>query len=94
MNKEVWYDAHSNHAYQHYARNLITQFQQQGYESQQARTKSHRRVNFHMTLINVGWLLPLAAIAMFYPYWAFLITMIAYLPLIFIAHKLKAEITE
>jgi Fuc2NAc and GlcNAc transferase len=91
---EVWYEAHSSHAYQHYARKLIHTFQQQGFEHRDARTKSHRRVNLMLTLINLFWLLPLAAAAMFYPYWAFLITVIAYLPLIFIAHILKAGIRE
>jgi Fuc2NAc and GlcNAc transferase len=90
LNKEVWYEAHASHAYQHYARKLIYQFQQQGCEHQDARTKSHRRVNLMMTLINLFWLLPLAVAATFYPYWAFLITVIAYLPLIFIAQRLKA----
>jgi Fuc2NAc and GlcNAc transferase len=93
LNKEIWYEAHSSHAYQHYARQLIHTFQQQGYEHRDARTKSHRRVNFHMTLINVFWLFPLAAVATFYPYWAFVLTVIAYLPLIFMADKLKAGIT-
>jgi Fuc2NAc and GlcNAc transferase len=94
LNKEVWYEAHSSHAYQYYARLLIKQFQQQGFDSHNARTKSHRRVNFQMTLINVLWLFPLAAITTFYPYWAFLITVMAYLPLLFIANQLKAGITE
>ncbi len=91
---EVWYEAHSIHAYQHYSRKLIHKFQQDGYEHRDARTKSHRRVNLMLTLINVFWLLPLAAIATFYPYWAFLITVMAYLPLFFIANQLKAGITE
>lgn len=90
LNKEVWYEAHASHAYQHYARQLIHTFQQQGCEHQNARTKSHRRVNLMMTLINLFWLLPLATVATFYPYWAFLITVIAYLPLIVIAQRLKA----
>jgi Fuc2NAc and GlcNAc transferase len=93
LNKEVWYEAHASHAYQHYARKLTHDFQQQGYEHRDARTKSHRRVNLMMTLINVFWLLPLAAVATFYPYWAFVLTVIAYLPLIFMADKLKAGIT-
>lgn len=90
LNKEVWYEAHASHAYQHYARQLIHTFQQQGCEHQNARTKSHRRVNLMMTLINLFWLLPLATAATFYAYWAFLITVIAYLPLIVIAQRLKA----
>jgi len=90
LNKQIWYEAHSSHAYQHYARNLIQQFQQQGFDSHDARTQSHRRVNYQMTLINIFWLFPLASIATFYPYWASLITLIAYLPLIFIAQHLKA----
>jgi Fuc2NAc and GlcNAc transferase len=94
LNGDVWYDAHSSHAYQHYARQLIHHFQEQGFEHHDARTKSHRCVNLHMTLINIFWLFPLAAMATFYPYWAFLITVIAYLPLIFIAYTLKAGITE
>jgi Fuc2NAc and GlcNAc transferase len=94
LNKQVWYEAHASHAYQHYARLLINKFQQQGYTHQEARTKSHRQVNFMMTLINVFWLFPLAIAATFSPYWAFLITLIAYLPLIFIAHHLKAGNTE
>ncbi len=91
---EIWYEAHSSHAYQHYARRLIRHFQQQGFEHRDARTKSHRRLNFQMMLINVFWLLPLATIATFYPYWAFLAVVIAYLPLIFIAHALKAGVSE
>ncbi len=93
LNNEVWYEAHSSHAYQHYARQFIHTFQQQGFDSQNARTKSHRYVNFEMLLINLFWLFPLAAVATSYMYWGFLITVIAYLPLIFIAYRLKAGTT-
>jgi Fuc2NAc and GlcNAc transferase len=90
LNKEVWYEAHASHAYQHYARQLIHKFQQQGYEHRDARTKSHRRVNLMLILINVFWLLPLATAATFYPFWAALIAAVAFAPLIVIAHRLKA----
>lgn len=91
---EVWYEAHSSHAYQHYARRLIHTFQQQGIEHRDARTQSHRRVNLILTLVNLFWLLPLAAAATFYPFWAALIAVIAFMPLIFIAYTLKAGISE
>lgn len=87
---EVWYEAHSSHAYQHYARQLIHKFQQQGYEHQDARTKSHRHINLQLILINFCWLFPLAVAATSYPFWSALIAAIAYLPLIFIAQRLKA----
>ena len=94
LNKEIWYEAHSSHAYQHYARQLIHYFQQQGYEHRDARTKSHRRVNLILTLINFFWLLPLAAAATVYPFWAVLIAVAAFLPLILIAYTLKAGVPE
>lgn len=94
LNGAVWYEAHSSHAYQHYARRLTHAFQQQGYEHRDARTKSHRRVNLILSLINLFWLLPLAAAATLYPFWAPLIVIAAFMPLLFIAHTLKAGISE
>lgn len=94
LNGAVWYEAHSSHAYQHYARRLTHAFQQQGYEHREARTKSHRRVNLILSLINLFWLLPLAAAATLNPFWAPLIVITAFMPLLFIAHTLKAGISE
>lgn len=94
LNKQVWYEAHSSHAYQHYARQLTHTFQQQGFDHRDARTRAHRGVNLMMTVINLFWLFPLATAAMFYPLWAALIAVIAFTPLIFIANALNAGVGE
>lgn len=90
LNKEIWYEAHARHAYQRYARQRIDFFEQQGFLPTEARYKSHRHINFLIIVIHISWLFPLAIMATFYPFWAALITVIAYLPLLWIAHTLKA----
>lgn len=62
---EVWYHAHSSHAYQHAAR-LFT---------------GHGRVLVAVTLINVLWLLPLALLTARYRQEGLLCFVLAYLPL-------------
>lgn len=63
---QKWYQAHRSHHYQILARKL----------------GSHSKVTGLYTLINIGWLLPLALAAQHYQQHALLITTISLLPLI------------
>lgn len=90
LNGEKWYEAHCCHAYQNYARQLSNQFGQQGLNAVQARTQAHRQIGVNVALINTMWLLPLAAIATFYPFLAFFVSLIAFVPLVLLAKHLKA----
>jgi Fuc2NAc and GlcNAc transferase len=65
---ERWYQAHRSHAYQRAARRLGT----------------HRAVTVAVGLTNIIWLFPLAWFANRFPEHAWLLTLIAYLPLIVI----------
>lgn len=64
--RQKWYQAHRSHHYQILARKL----------------GSHSKVTNLYTLINVGWLLPLALAAQHYQQHALLITTISLLPLV------------
>jgi Fuc2NAc and GlcNAc transferase len=94
LNGEIWHQAHSNHAYQHYTRKLIHKFNAQGVEMLQARSYAHRRVNYGLLMIHFFWLLPLAILANFYVYWAFIISIIAFIPLIVAAYYAKAGLNN
>jgi len=91
---QVWYAAHRSHAYQHYAIRLQQQFEQQGLETTLARTKAHRQVNLYLVLINLVWLFPLAMLASFYPFWGIVLTVIAFAPLLKLAHLLNAGLNS
>ncbi|NOQ35870.1 MAG: glycosyl transferase [Methylococcaceae bacterium] len=91
---ERWYEAHCSHAYQNYARQLSQQFETQALDSTKARTKAHKQIDLSLVIINIFWLLPLAAIASFYPFWGLFISIIAFAPLVFIAKQLKAGQAE
>lgn len=71
---ERWYEAHCSHAYQHLAR----------------RVKSHGKVTVAVGLINLFWLLPLAYAAWRWPNFAVPFTVVALIPLIFLAICLNA----
>ncbi len=90
LSGQVWYEAHCSHAYQRYAKQQIDRALKQGLNSKQARTQAHRKINYLLLALNLGWLLPCAGLAMSYPQYGFLISSIAYTPLIFIAQQLKA----
>jgi len=75
---QKWYQAHRSHHYQILARNL----------------GSHSRVTGLYTLINIGWLLPLALAANHYTQHALLITTISLLPLILQCFIIGAGKTE
>lgn len=71
---ERWYAAHRTHAYQHAAQTF----------------GGHRVITVSVILINMIWLLPLAWLATIKPNWGALSTIIAYIPLIILAIKLRA----
>ena len=71
---ERWYEAHRSHAYQHAAH----------------RYGSHKKVTLAVLFINILWLGPLAGLTILAPKFEIIVTIIAYLPLIILATKLKA----
>lgn len=69
-----WHAAHRSHAYQRLARRL----------------GSHRPVILVILAINVLWLVPLASAALIWPRWDWLVTLLAYAPLMLAVHVLGA----
>ena len=63
------YQAHRSHAYQHLAR----------------RWGSHLRVTVAVLMVNVGWLLPCAALAAWHPAYAAVVAALAFVPLVALA---------
>jgi Fuc2NAc and GlcNAc transferase len=72
--RERWYEAHCNHAYQHAARRL----------------GAHRPVASAVGLLNLGWLLPMAALSVCWPRWGAAVLVVAYLPLIGLVLRYRA----
>lgn len=72
--RERWYAAHKSHAYQHAAQIF----------------SSHRIVTVSVILVNMIWLFPLAWLATMKPSWGAVLAIIAYMPLIILAIKLRA----
>ena len=66
VTRQAFTEAHSQHLYQRLAR----------------RWGSHERVLWAALLVNVLWLLPLAAVAALWPAWAWAALILAYLPLL------------
>lgn len=91
---ERWYEAHRSHAYQKIAARLAQLKQAQGFNAEQSRALAHRNTVAAMLAINILWLLPLAWAAVAYPSLSLLWVVAAWLPLIFIAAKARAGITE
>jgi Fuc2NAc and GlcNAc transferase len=71
---ERWYEAHRSHAYQHAARRL----------------GAHKPVTLAVLTINLGWLLPLASGAWYWPGRDIWFVVAAYFPLGLLAWRLKA----
>jgi len=69
-----WYDGHASHAYQNAARHY----------------RNHARVTIGITSINCLWLAPLAWLSVIQPQLGFLLTLVAWLPLIALALRLEA----
>lgn len=69
-----WYEAHRSHAYQHAA----------------IRWRNHKRVTLAVLAINMIWLFPLAFWTAFHPDFGFILTIVAYAPLVGIAIFLDA----
>lgn len=74
ISRERVYTAHRTHAYQH----AVQIF------------GNHRVVTVSVILINMIWLFPLAWLATMKPGWGAVLTVIAYIPLIILAIKLRA----
>ncbi|QJD29447.1 MraY family glycosyltransferase [Methylococcus geothermalis] len=71
---ERWYQAHRSHAYQHAARLL----------------GGHAPVDHRVLALNLLWLLPLAGLAAWKPAWELPLLILAYLPLLYLAIRLRA----
>lgn len=76
VNGDKWYEAHRSHAYQILSR----------------QHRSQKKVTVAVLVVNIAWLFPLAYLATKYEYWAFLICIIAMLPLIVSAYYVNAGI--
>lgn len=72
--RERWYEAHCNHAYQHAARRL----------------GAHRPVTVAVGLLNLVWLLPMAALSVYWPRWGGAMLVVAYLPVIGLVLRYRA----
>ena len=86
---EKWYQAHCTHAYQYKAHDLIQKFQRQGASQNLARIQSHTQINLTVLAMNTLWLLPLAFLANTFIFWGFIITLLAYLPLLFFVRRIR-----
>ncbi|MDD2769962.1 MAG: glycosyltransferase family 4 protein [Methylococcus sp.] len=69
-----WHEAHRSHAYQHAAQLL----------------NGHAPVDHRVLAINLLWLLPLAGLATWKPVWELPLLILAYLPLLYLAIRLRA----
>ena len=78
LNGETWYHAHRSHAYQRAAMQL----------------GSHGKTVTGVCLINCGWLFPLAWLSQRFPQHGAILTLIAWLPLVFLVRFLgKRSVT-
>ena len=72
-----WYQAHRTHAYQ-----ILSQY-----------VASHQKVTLGVLVINLVWLFPLAYISSVYESLAVLVTLVAYMPLVFIVVYIKHKLS-
>ncbi|MDH3719612.1 MAG: glycosyltransferase family 4 protein, partial [Planctomycetota bacterium] len=75
---ERWYEAHRSHAYQRLAR----------------RHGNHRSVTLLVCAVNVAWLLPIAAASASWPDLGWMLTIVAWLPLLVAAAFLGAGLPD
>lgn len=78
LHGQKFYEAHRIHAYQYASR----------------RYGAHKPVTVAVGLINLFWLLPLAALAAWLPAWSILLLLIAYTPLVYLCWHLNAGVPE
>lgn len=78
LHGQKFYEAHRIHAYQYAAR----------------RYGAHKPVTVAVGLINLFWLLPLAALAAWQPEWGILLLLIAYTPLVYLCWHFNAGVPE
>lgn len=71
----VWYHGHRSHAYQLLARTAY----------------GHDGVVVGVTAINMVWLLPLAWLSLRYQDWGWLLTLVAYVPVLLLVHRCHAR---
>jgi len=74
IDRQTWYQGHSNHGYQHAAR----------------RAGSHRRVTVGVITITLLWLAPLGGVATVKPEAGFYLAVIGLMPLLYLARRLRA----
>jgi len=76
LGRQRVYEAHRSHAYQHASR----------------RFGAHRPVTIAVGLVNVLWLLPLAALAAWQPAWGWWLLLLAWAPLGYLAWRFEAGV--
>jgi len=72
--RKKFYEAHRSHAYQILARRL----------------QSHKKVTLAVLAVNLLWLFPCAFFATLWPGYGLLITILSYIPLVFVCVKVRA----
>ncbi|WP_417384534.1 MraY family glycosyltransferase [Gimesia sp.] len=77
IRRDCWYQAHQSHAYQR-----LSRFLEATQSGSKARHRAHRKVSLGTLYINVGWLLPLSVIALYWPAWGLLTVAVAWTPLV------------
>ncbi|MCA9007497.1 MAG: glycosyltransferase family 4 protein [Planctomycetaceae bacterium] len=80
IRRDCWYQAHQSHAYQR-----LSRFLEATRGGRKARHRAHRKVSLGTLCINVGWLLPLSLIALYWPAWGLLTVAVAWTPLVLLA---------
>lgn len=90
LDGQTWYEAHRSHAYQHAAQRVMDVELSNGQAERRARTLGHRKVCYGVALINLFWLLPMAALAQFYAGLAPLLLFVACLPLVILVRRFGA----
>lgn len=89
---ESLYHAHRSHAYQHATGLWFKRLRDAGMDAESARSQAHRRVSFAVAVVNLFWLLPWAILAARVPEWAWAWLVVAYLPLLGVAIRLRAGV--
>ncbi|MGD2119016.1 MAG: glycosyltransferase family 4 protein [Chromatiales bacterium] len=90
---ERWYEAHRSHAYQKVSRLLASSYAS-NMDAMVARQQSHRKLCYAVSLMNILWLFPFAWMSIKFEKYAFLIMLVAFLPIILLVWKYDAGLPD
>lgn len=87
---ERWYEAHRSHLYQLASQQLQARFAEEGLATIVTRSRAQRLVSLAYLLVNLVWLLPLAAATLVFPKGEWFFLLLAYLPLFAAVIRLRS----